>query len=49
MLFRSSVGIAKYPEDGVTVDALLVHADHAMYTEKQSKRGGNTPLAGDNV
>ena len=44
-----SVGIAKYPEDGVTVDALLVHADHAMYTEKQSKRGGNTQLAGDKV
>ena len=44
-----SVGIAKYPEDGVTVDALLVHADHAMYAEKQSKRGGNTQLAGDIV
>lgn len=29
-----SIGIARYPEDGVTIQALLKHADLAMYSAK---------------
>ncbi|HEX4049778.1 MAG TPA: EAL domain-containing protein [Steroidobacteraceae bacterium] len=35
-----SIGISLYPEDGADADALLAHADEAMYFAKQ--RGGNT-------
>ena len=34
----ASVGIAIYPEDGTTKDALLNTADAAMYKEKYSGR-----------
>jgi diguanylate cyclase (GGDEF)-like protein len=34
-----SVGIAMYPEDGATMQALLAHADAAMYSAKQQGRG----------
>jgi diguanylate cyclase (GGDEF)-like protein len=34
----ASVGIAMYPEDGATSDALLRAADSAMYDEKNRKR-----------
>jgi diguanylate cyclase (GGDEF)-like protein len=34
-----SIGIALFPEDGVTVDELLAHADAAMYQAKRA--GGN--------
>ncbi|CAH2031485.1 two-component system response regulator [Trichlorobacter ammonificans] len=34
-----SVGISLYPEDGATVEALMKHADQAMYRVKQAGRG----------
>jgi diguanylate cyclase (GGDEF)-like protein len=34
-----SIGIAMYPEDGATMQALLAHADAAMYSAKQHGRG----------
>jgi GGDEF domain-containing protein len=35
-----SIGTACYPRDGVTLDALLAHADAAMYSAKE--RGATT-------
>jgi predicted signal transduction protein with EAL and GGDEF domain len=35
----ASVGIALYPEHGLAPDALISHADAAMYAAKQA--GGN--------
>lgn len=40
-----SVGLAKYPLDGVTIDELLNHSDKAMYVDKQTKRVNSTELA----
>jgi diguanylate cyclase (GGDEF)-like protein len=34
-----SIGIAMYPDDGTTAQALLAHADAAMYSAKQRGRG----------
>jgi diguanylate cyclase len=34
-----SIGIAMYPDDGVTMQVLLAHADAAMYSAKQHGRG----------
>jgi len=34
----ASIGIAMYPEDGITTQALLAHADAAMYSAKQRGR-----------
>jgi diguanylate cyclase (GGDEF)-like protein len=34
-----SVGIALYPEDGASIEALLAHADAAMYAAKHQGRG----------
>lgn len=36
-----SVGIARFPADGDTPDALLMHADRAMYTNKRQRRSGH--------
>ena len=33
-----SIGIACYPEDGATLDALAAHADGALYSAKQDGR-----------
>lgn len=35
---RASVGIALYPEDGLTADALLAHADREMYRFKARQK-----------
>jgi diguanylate cyclase (GGDEF)-like protein/PAS domain S-box-containing protein len=34
-----SIGIANYPENGITTDALLLYADKGMYKSKQKERG----------
>jgi EAL domain-containing protein (putative c-di-GMP-specific phosphodiesterase class I) len=34
-----SIGIAFYPDDGKTIEALIAHADAAMYSAKQRGRG----------
>lgn len=35
-----SIGVAAYPEDGGTIDAVIARADRAMYQAKQSGRNG---------
>ncbi len=34
-----SIGIANYPENGITTDALLLYADKGMYKSKRKERG----------
>lgn len=36
---RASLGVAEFPRDGTSCDALLAHADQAMYAAKQRKPG----------
>lgn len=38
-----SVGTATYPDEGKTVDALIEHADRAMYREKNARSRKRTP------
>lgn len=40
---HASVGIALYPEDGSTVDALVAAADRAMYASKRAQRARQLP------
>jgi diguanylate cyclase (GGDEF)-like protein len=35
---RISIGVAVYPDDGRTLEALLEAADQAMYVQKRSRR-----------
>lgn len=39
----ASIGIACYPEDGVTPEDLLRHADHTMYAVKRGERRPDEP------
>ena len=39
----ASIGLARHPSDGDSLDALLGVADHAMYVAKQSRRAGIEP------
>jgi diguanylate cyclase (GGDEF)-like protein len=36
---QTSIGVALYPDDGCTLEALLEAADQAMYAQKRSKSG----------
>jgi GGDEF domain-containing protein len=36
---RTSIGVALYPDDGYTLEALLETADQAMYVQKRSRSG----------
>lgn len=38
-----SIGISIYPDDGDSADALMEHADRAMYSAKTSARDDNVP------
>ncbi len=38
MRFTASIGISVFPQDGASVNALLSHADAAMYTAKEAGR-----------
>jgi diguanylate cyclase (GGDEF)-like protein len=42
-----SIGIAFYPQDGKTIEALIAHADAAMYCAKQRGRGCVQCFEGD--
>jgi diguanylate cyclase (GGDEF)-like protein len=41
----ASLGVAIYPEDGITRDALLTAADSSMYRAKKAKRSGQPESA----
>jgi diguanylate cyclase (GGDEF)-like protein len=35
----TSIGVARFPDDGLTIDALLSNADRALYEVKNAGRG----------
>ena len=42
----ASIGVARYPRDGVEAEALLQHADAEMYAAKHRGRNGYSPIRG---
>lgn len=47
LVVRPSIGISRYPTDGVSADDLLKHADAAMYLAKRRKSGHEFYPGGD--
>jgi diguanylate cyclase (GGDEF)-like protein len=41
-----SIGVASYPDDGATLDALAAHADRALYSAKQDGRNRSVQYRG---
>jgi len=39
LIVRPSIGIAMYPSDGTTAEALLGNSDAAMYSAKRNQTG----------
>jgi diguanylate cyclase (GGDEF)-like protein len=45
MCISGSIGVAIYPDDATSVEALLTHADASMYAVKEAGRGDSVELA----
>ncbi len=42
IMFSASIGIACCPDDGISIDALVEHADSSMYETKRRRKGSYT-------